>query len=160
MPGPVRSRVCGVAARMSGCAAAPHGEVIHPINLLTTSQRYDGMQLEDRLSFGMSIDETHLCSRGGFKPNATIENNERYERVSLTGKRRPAAGGDGRRCRRSDEAIHGRRSARQHDAGYIGRREDDRRVSQGRNDGDRAAQRVGHTMAHRGHAAEAHPRQA
>ena len=123
-------------------------------------QRYDGMQLEDRLSFGMSIDETHLCSRGGFKPNATIENNERYERVSLTGKRRPAAGGDGRRCRRSDEAIHGRRSARQHDAGYIGRREDDRRVSQGRNDGDRAAQRVGHTMAHRGHAAEAHPRQA
>ena len=28
-------------------AAAPHGEVIHPINL-TTSQRYDGMQLEDR----------------------------------------------------------------------------------------------------------------
>ena len=42
-------RVCGVAARMSGCAAAPHGEVIHPINL-TTSQRYDGMQLENSVS--------------------------------------------------------------------------------------------------------------
>ena len=50
MPGPVACAGC--AARMSGCPAAPHGEVIHPINVtpsinLTTSQRYDGMQLED-----------------------------------------------------------------------------------------------------------------
>ena len=30
-------RVCGVAARMSGCAAAPHGGVINPINLTNLS---------------------------------------------------------------------------------------------------------------------------
>ena len=50
-------RVCGVAARMSGCAAAPHGEVIHPINL-TTSQRYDGMQLEDRVNLQARLTKT------------------------------------------------------------------------------------------------------